>query len=83
MGALEFIHVMNYGHRDWEPQDLLLDPSPLYYQTYRPSGSLFAAGADSIVPVVGIASFPMLKAADVGFPRWLMSSASVLLGIKF
>ncbi|KAF9641240.1 hypothetical protein BFW01_g600 [Lasiodiplodia theobromae] len=64
-GALEFIHVKNYGHRDWKPQDLLLDSSPLYYQTYRPSGVPFAAAADSIVPVVGIASFPMLKVAGV------------------
>lgn len=74
---------MNYVHRDWKPQDLLPDSLPLYYQTYRPNGVLFAAVADSIVPVVGIASFPMLKAADVVFPSWLISSASVLLGIKF
>ncbi|KAK0659305.1 Serine/threonine-protein kinase atg1 [Lasiodiplodia hormozganensis] len=73
--ALEFIHAKNYVHRDLKPQNLLLNPSPLYYQTYRPNEVPYAAAADSMVPAVGIASLPMLKVADFGFARWLPKSS--------
>ncbi|EKG14830.1 hypothetical protein MPH_07953 [Macrophomina phaseolina MS6] len=73
--ALEFIHAKNYVHRDLKPQNLLLNPSPLYYQTYRPNEVPYAAAADSMVPAVGVASLPMLKVADFGFARWLPKSS--------
>ncbi|KKY19540.1 putative serine threonine protein kinase [Diplodia seriata] len=73
--ALEFIHAKNYVHRDLKPQNLLLNPSPLYYQTYRPNEVPYAAAADSMVPAVGIASLPMLKVADFGFARFLPKSS--------
>ncbi|EOD47571.1 hypothetical protein GTA08_BOTSDO02711 [Neofusicoccum parvum] len=73
--ALEFIHAKNYVHRDLKPQNLLLNPSPLYYQTYRPEEVPYPAAADSMVPAVGVASLPMLKVADFGFARWLPKSS--------
>ncbi|KAL1618249.1 Serine/threonine-protein kinase [Neofusicoccum ribis] len=73
--ALEFIHAKNYVHRDLKPQNLLLNPSPLYYQTYRPEEVPYPATADSMVPAVGVASLPMLKVADFGFARWLPKSS--------
>ncbi|KAK7538022.1 Serine/threonine-protein kinase atg1 [Phyllosticta paracitricarpa] len=73
--ALEFMHSKNYVHRDLKPQNLLLNPSPLYYQKYRPHEIPYAAAEGSMVPAVGVPSLPMLKIADFGFARWLPKSS--------
>ncbi|CAO2648722.1 Nn.00g096710.m01.CDS01 [Neocucurbitaria sp. VM-36] len=74
--ALEFLRSKNYIHRDLKPQNLLLNPSSLYYSQ---SGTLermpLAADANSLIPSTGIESLPMLKVADFGFARVLPSTS--------
>ncbi len=74
--ALEFLRSKNYIHRDLKPQNLLLNPSSLYYSQ---SGTLermpLAAGASSLIPATGIESLPMLKVADFGFARVLPTTS--------
>jgi serine/threonine-protein kinase ULK/ATG1 len=59
--ALEFLRSKNYIHRDLKPQNLLLNPSTLYYSQ---SGTLermpLAADANSLIPATGVESLPML-----------------------
>ncbi|KAI9796046.1 MAG: Serine/threonine-protein kinase [Piccolia ochrophora] len=72
--ALEFLRARNFIHRDVKPQNLLLNPSPLYMA--REKGEIsYAASEDSLVPVVGVESLPMLKIADFGFARSLPSTS--------
>jgi serine/threonine-protein kinase ULK/ATG1 len=74
--ALEFIRSKNYIHRDLKPQNLLLNPSSMYYTQ---SGTLermpLAADASSLLPATGIESLPMLKIADFGFARILPTTS--------
>lgn len=81
--ALEFLRSKNYIHRDLKPQNLLLNPSSLYYSK---SGTLermpLAVDANSLIPATGVESMPMLKIADFGFARLLpqTSLAETLCG---
>jgi serine/threonine-protein kinase ULK/ATG1 len=74
--ALEFLRSKNYIHRDLKPQNLLLNPSTLYYSQ---SGTLermpLAADASSLIPATGVESLPMLKIADFGFARVLPTTS--------
>ena len=73
--ALEFLRTRNFIHRDVKPQNLLLDPSPLYYANAKPEVLPYAAHEKSLVPSVGIPSLPTLKIADFGFARSLPSTS--------
>jgi serine/threonine-protein kinase ULK/ATG1 len=74
--ALEFLRSKNYIHRDLKPQNLLLNPSAVYYSQ---SGTLermpLAADANSLIPALGIETLPMLKIADFGFARILPTTS--------
>lgn len=71
--ALEFLRSKNYVHRDVKPQNLLLLPA----QAFREKRNLpiMEASQDSLIPMSGIASLPMLKLADFGFARVLPSTS--------
>jgi serine/threonine-protein kinase ULK/ATG1 len=71
--ALEFLRSKNYVHRDVKPQNLLLLPS----QAFREKRNLpiMEASQDSLIPMSGIVSLPMLKLADFGFARVLPSTS--------
>ncbi|KAG5922517.1 Serine/threonine-protein kinase [Claviceps africana] len=71
--ALEFLRRKNYVHRDVKPQNLLLLPS----QAFRDEANLpiMSASRDSLIPVAGLASLPMLKLADFGFARVLPATS--------
>ncbi|KAF4460735.1 ulk ulk kinase [Fusarium albosuccineum] len=71
--ALEFLRSKNYVHRDVKPQNLLLLPS----QSFRDHRGrpVMQASQDSLIPIAGIASLPMLKLADFGFARVLPSTS--------
>ncbi|KAK8141093.1 Serine/threonine-protein kinase [Beauveria asiatica] len=71
--ALEFLRAKNYVHRDVKPQNLLLLPS----QAFREQRALpiMEASQDSLIPISGLASLPMLKLADFGFARVLPSTS--------
>ena len=73
--ALEFLRARNFIHRDVKPQNLLLNPSPLYYARTQPDIIPYTASEDSLIPVAGIESLPMLKIADFGFARSLPSTS--------
>lgn len=73
--ALEFLRERNFIHRDVKPQNLLLDPSPLFYAKAKPDAVPFAAHAKSLTPIVGVESLPTLKLADFGFARSLPSTS--------
>lgn len=73
--ALQFLRAKNLIHRDVKPQNLLLNPSPLYFQRERPTVMPYTASDDSLIPITGIESLPMLKIADFGFARSLPSTS--------
>ncbi|KAI9693919.1 MAG: Serine/threonine-protein kinase [Bathelium mastoideum] len=80
--AVQFLHDRNIVHRDIKPQNLLLNPSPLSLRQQKPEDKPLEASANSLVPVVGLESLPMLKIADFGFARFLpqTSLAETLCG---
>ena len=71
--ALKFLREMNYVHRDVKPQNLLLLPSPEYRRMHP--REILEASQDSLFPVTGLPSLPMLKLADFGFARVLPSTS--------
>ena len=73
--ALEFLRDRNFIHRDIKPQNLLLDPSPLYYAKAKPETIPYAAHEQSLIPLAGVESLPSLKIADFGFARSLPSTS--------
>jgi serine/threonine-protein kinase ULK/ATG1 len=74
--ALEFLRSKNYIHRDLKPQNLLLNPSSLYYARNDILDIMpMSANANSLVPAAGIESLPMLKIADFGFARLLPTTS--------
>lgn len=73
--ALEFLRQRNFIHRDVKPQNLLLDPSPLFYAKAKPEAVPYAAHDKSLTPMVGVESLPTLKLADFGFARSLPSTS--------
>ncbi|EXJ65525.1 ULK/ULK protein kinase [Cladophialophora yegresii CBS 114405] len=73
--ALQFLRAKNLIHRDVKPQNLLLNPSPEYFEKHKPNPMPYKVGDDSLEPVTGIKSLPMLKIADFGFARSLPSTA--------
>ena len=73
--ALQFLRAKNLIHRDVKPQNLLLNPSPEYFEKHNPNPMPYKVGDDSLDPVTGIKSLPMLKIADFGFARSLPSTA--------
>jgi serine/threonine-protein kinase ULK2 len=73
--ALKFLRDRNLIHRDVKPQNLLLSPSPEYFEKNNPEIMPYLASDDSLIPVCGIRSLPMLKIADFGFARSLPSTS--------
>ncbi|KAI4158582.1 MAG: hypothetical protein LQ342_007321 [Letrouitia transgressa] len=73
--ALKFLRDGNFIHRDVKPQNLLLDPSPLFYAKAKPETVPYAAHDQSLIPVAGVESLPTLKIADFGFARSLPSTS--------
>lgn len=71
--ALEFLRKKNYVHRDVKPQNLLLLPAEAI-RTQR-GVPVMEASQNSLIPMAGIASLPMLKLADFGFARVLPSTS--------
>jgi len=73
--ALEYLRRRNLIHRDIKPQNLLLNPSPVYMSRQPAEDVPLAASEHSLIPTVGVASLPMLKIADFGFARHLPSTS--------
>ncbi|KAH7143941.1 hypothetical protein EDB81DRAFT_652558 [Dactylonectria macrodidyma] len=71
--ALEFLRRNNYVHRDVKPQNLLLLPSQAF-RDHR-GRPVMQASQDSLIPIAGLTSLPMLKLADFGFARVLPSTS--------
>ncbi|KAL8371471.1 hypothetical protein RB595_001320 [Gaeumannomyces hyphopodioides] len=73
--ALKFLREGNFVHRDVKPQNLLLLPSPEYRDVNKTVRPILTASQDSLIPVAGLSSLPMLKLADFGFARVLPSTS--------
>ncbi|TLD05139.1 uncharacterized protein PgNI_09836 [Pyricularia grisea] len=73
--ALKFLREGNLVHRDVKPQNLLLLPSPEFREVNKLARPILTASQDSLVPVAGLPSLPMLKLADFGFARVLPSTS--------
>lgn len=74
--ALEFLRKGNFIHRDVKPQNLLLNPSPIFYAKFKPEALAEAGdGKNLLVPAAGIETLPVLKIADFGFARSLPSTS--------
>ncbi|KAH8909771.1 Serine/threonine-protein kinase ATG1 [Coniochaeta sp. PMI_546] len=73
--ALKFLREGNFVHRDVKPQNLLLLPSPQFREANKTVKHVLSASHDSMIPVAGLASLPMLKLADFGFARVLPSTS--------
>lgn len=73
--AIKFLREGNFVHRDVKPQNLLLLPSPQYREANKTVKQILSASHDSLIPIAGLASLPMLKLADFGFARVLPSTS--------
>jgi serine/threonine-protein kinase ULK/ATG1 len=73
--ALQYLRASNMIHRDIKPQNLLLNPAPMYMSKQKAEDVPLAASENSLIPAVGIVSLPMLKIADFGFARHLPSTS--------
>ncbi|CAD6443201.1 166285f2-4ee7-4885-8b2e-ac349fd364bf [Sclerotinia trifoliorum] len=73
--AMQFLRDRDFVHRDVKPQNLLLIPSPDWMAKRQSGPEAMKASKESIVPMVGINSLPMLKLADFGFARSLPSTS--------
>ena len=73
--ALEFLRKGNFIHRDVKPQNLLLNPSPLFYARAETEASAKMGDGKPMAPDAGIESLPVLKIADFGFARSLPSTS--------
>lgn len=71
--ALEFLRSKNYVHRDVKPQNLLLLPGRSFRR--HKGRSIMEVSQDSLIPMSGLTSLPMLKLADFGFARVLPSTS--------
>ena len=80
--AIKYLHERSFLHRDIKPQNLLLSPSPLWYDMHRAGRMPLMMDKDSEENPVGLASLPLLKVADFGFARFLpsLSLAETLCG---
>ena len=72
--ALEFLREGNFIHRDVKPQNLLLEPSPLFCAKYKRE-IVPKAHDKPRAPAAGIESLPTLKIADFGFARSLPTTS--------
>ena len=73
--ALRFLREGNFIHRDVKPQNLLLNPSPLFYPKVQPEVLAEAGYKKPLAPDAGIETLPVLKIADFGFARSLPSTS--------
>jgi serine/threonine-protein kinase ULK/ATG1 len=73
--ALQYLRASNMIHRDIKPQNLLLNPAPMYMSKQKAEDVPMAVSENSLIPAVGIVSLPMLKIADFGFARHLPSTS--------
>jgi serine/threonine-protein kinase ULK/ATG1 len=80
--AIQWIRQKNYLHRDIKPQNLLLVPSPIWYEKHHNERTPLMVDEDQEGTTAGIMSLPMLKIADFGFARHLpsLSLAETLCG---
>lgn len=74
VSALQFLRNGNFVHRDVKPQNLLLLPSPDYRESHKATKPILTGSQDSLIPMAGLTSLPMLKLADFGFARVLPST---------
>lgn len=73
--AIKFLRESTLVHRDVKPQNLLLLPSPQFRAANKTVKQILSASHDSLIPVAGLPSLPMLKLADFGFARVLPSTS--------
>ncbi|KAJ2906833.1 uncharacterized protein MKZ38_010331 [Zalerion maritima] len=72
--ALKFLRSENLVHRDVKPQNLLLLPPRSYREANKSVCPILTTSENSLSPVAGLVSLPMLKLADFGFARVLPST---------
>ena len=73
--AIQYLREKNCIHRDLKPQNLLLQPSPVFYAGVNPEDSAYLPHDKARSPVTGVRSLPTLKVADFGFARSLPATS--------
>ena len=73
--AIQYLREKNCIHRDLKPQNLLLQPSPIFYAGVNPEDSAYLPHDKARSPVTGVRSLPTLKVADFGFARSLPATS--------